>query len=176
MSNVDPMRVEAATVEDSRAIAELHVASWQSAYTGIVSEGYLAALSVEQREASWKKQLLEGLPQILVAREGSLLVGFIAFGACRDAQAPSSYGEIWALYVSPSHWSAGVGRTLWLAALASLLERGFTVVTLWVLALNERATRFYAAAGFAVEPGSEKLFTLGGQELAEVRLIYKDGI
>ncbi len=170
------MRVEAAAFEDSRAIAELHVASWQAAYTGIVSTSYLATLSVEQREASWKRQLLEGSPQILVAREGSSLLGFVALGACRDAQAPSSYGEIWALYVLPSHWSAGVGRTLWLAALASLRERGFTVVTLWVLALNERAIKFYQAAGFAVEPGSEKLFTLGSQELAEIRLIYKDGV
>ena len=170
------MRVEAATLEDSRAIAELHVASWQAAYTGIVATSYLATLSVEQREHSWKKQLLEGSPQILVAREGSSLVGFVAFGGCRETQAPSSYGEIWALYVLPSQWSAGVGRILWLAALTSLLEQGFTVVTLWVLALNERATRFYKAAGFEVEAGSEKLFTLGSQELAEVRLIYKDGV
>lgn len=95
------MRVEAAAFEDSRAIAEVHVASWQAAYTGIVSASYLASISVEQREASWKKRLLEGLPQILVAREGSSLVGFVAFDACRDAQAPSSYGEIWALYVLP---------------------------------------------------------------------------
>ena len=170
------MRVEAATSEDSLAIAELHVASWRAAYAGIVSASYLAALSVEQREASWKKQLLEGSPQILVAREGRSLVGFASFGACRDAQAPASFGEVWALYVSPSHWSAGVGRTLWLAALTSLVDRGFTVVTLWVLALNERAMRFYETAGFAVERGSEKLFTLGSQELAEVRLIYKDGV
>jgi ribosomal protein S18 acetylase RimI-like enzyme len=170
------MRVEAATSEDSRAIAEVHVASWQAAYTGIVSASYLAALSVEQRDVSWRKQLLEGSPQILVAREGSRLVGFVAFGACREPQAPSSHGEIWALYVLPSHWSAGVGRTLWLAALAALLERGFTVITLWVLALNERAIKFYKSAGFAVDLGSEKLFTLGSQELAEIRLMYKDGV
>jgi hypothetical protein len=30
------MRIEAATFEDIRAIAEVHVASWQSAYAGIM--------------------------------------------------------------------------------------------------------------------------------------------
>ena len=152
------MRVKAATPDDARSMAEVHVASWRAAYAGIVTAGYLAGLSVEQREVSWKRQLLEGVPQVLIARDGPGVIGFIAFGACRDKEAPSSFAEIWAVYVLPSHWSLGVGRALWLAARESLLDQGFAAVTLWVLALNARGIRFYSAAGFAVDPGSEKLF------------------
>jgi ribosomal protein S18 acetylase RimI-like enzyme len=170
------MRSEAANPQDSRAIAEVHVASWQAAYASIVSAGYLASLSVEQREASWKKQLLEGSPQVLVAREGTRVVGFVAFGPCRDPEAPSHWGEIWALYVLPSHWSSGVGRALWLAALAFLHAKDLSTITLWVLTLNLRGTKFYTAAGFVAELGSEKKVRLGEQELAEVRLIYQDGV
>jgi ribosomal protein S18 acetylase RimI-like enzyme len=168
------MLVEAANPEDSRAIAEVHVASWHAAYASIVSADYLATLSVEHREASWKKQLLGGSPAVLVARDATRVVGFLAFGPCRDPEAPSHWGEIWALYVLPSHWSSGVGRALWLAALASLCSKGLNTITVWVMALNVRGIKFYIAAGFVAEPDSEKVFSLGDQELGEVRLIYQD--
>src|SRR5664280_2307693 len=107
------MRVEAATIEDSRAIAEVHVASWQSSYAGILSAEYLASLSVEKREASWRKGFQEGSPEVLVARSEIGVVGFVAFGACRDQGASLGCGEIWAIYLLPSSWSAGIGRELW---------------------------------------------------------------
>ena len=75
--------IELARQGDSRAIAEVHVASWRAAYVDIVSSEYLASLSVEQRQASWQQQLAEGEPEVLVAREGSSVPGFVAFGRCR---------------------------------------------------------------------------------------------
>ena len=45
------MHVAAATLEDVRAIAEVHVASWRVAYAGIVSASYLAGLSIDQRKS-----------------------------------------------------------------------------------------------------------------------------
>lgn len=163
--------IELASVADAHAIAEIHVASWRAGYAGIVSAEYLAALSVEQRAASWRQQLAESSPQVIVARDGPVVAGFIATGACRDADAQASWGEIWALYVLPTHWSVGAGRSLWLAAKAAFAAQGMHTVTLWVLALNARAIRFYSSAGFSQEPGSKKLFKLGEQELAEVRLV-----
>jgi ribosomal protein S18 acetylase RimI-like enzyme len=172
----DRVRVEAAAVEDSRAIAQVQVISWQVAYEGIVSSSYLASLSTEQREVSWGEALLEGSPKVLVARVDGRIVGFIAFGACRDQGALPNWGEVWALYVLPSHWSAGVGRALWLGALESQRAQGLNPVTLWVLTRNERGIRFYEAAGFKVEPGSKKVFSMGGSALEEYRLIHEDGV
>ena len=45
------MQIATATSEDCRAIAEVHVESWQRAYKGILPEQYLASLSVAEREA-----------------------------------------------------------------------------------------------------------------------------
>jgi ribosomal protein S18 acetylase RimI-like enzyme len=45
-------------------------------------------------------------------------------------------------------------------------------VSLWVLERNTRAIRFYTAAGFAIEAGSEKEFELGGLLVREVRMIH----
>ena len=51
------MEVLAATSEDCRAVAEVHVESWQHAYRGILPEQYLASLSVAEREAMWRRMV-----------------------------------------------------------------------------------------------------------------------
>jgi enamine deaminase RidA (YjgF/YER057c/UK114 family)/ribosomal protein S18 acetylase RimI-like enzyme len=168
------MQIEAATERDARSIAEVHVASWQAAYPGIVPAAHLASLSIDDREASWRAALAGGEPEVLVARVDGRVAGFIACGRCRDDQAPAEFGEVWALYVAAPQWSSGVGRALWLAGLQRLRARSFSVVTLWVLARNDRGRRFYEAAGFRVDPGSSKMFSLGGAELEELRLVHRD--
>jgi ribosomal protein S18 acetylase RimI-like enzyme len=170
------VHVEVATAADSRAIAEVHVGSWQQAYQGIVPGEHLSGLSVATRDAWWQEALRAGSPQVLVARCDERVVGFVAYGACRDDDAPPARGEIWALYVLSSHWSAGVGRALWLAALEHLRRQGYASVSLWVLSQNRRGIRFYTTAGFKADPASEKEFTLGGASLREVRLVFQDAV
>lgn len=154
---------------DCRAIAEVHVGSWRQAYKHILPADYLASLSVDQREALWRNSLRQGSPQLLVARHAAGIAGFVAFGPSRDQDAVPQCAEIWALYLAPDFWSQGAGRRLWLAARERLVEQGFTTVTLWVIAGNERAIRFYRAAGFQEEPGSIKDFQRAGVRLLEVR-------
>ena len=62
--------VRDATVDDAHAIAEVHVASWRWAYRGQVPEAILDALSVEDREAMWRRSLSEGKAR--AARNGNL--------------------------------------------------------------------------------------------------------
>jgi GNAT superfamily N-acetyltransferase len=169
------MRVEPAEFEDCHAIAEVHVASWQQAYVGIVPNEYLAGLSVSAREASWQEAIRAGTPGVLVARHQSNVVGFVAYGPSRDQDALANCNEVWALYVLSSSWSAGVGRALWLAALERFRLQGISnIVTLWVLSANMRGRRFYTAAGFVPELASEKEFSLGGASLREIRLVFRD--
>jgi hypothetical protein len=59
------MRLESATAEECRAIAELHVESWQHAYKGFLTEAYLASLSVAEGEAMWRR-MVEREPSHLV--------------------------------------------------------------------------------------------------------------
>ena len=138
---------------------------------GIVPAAYLASLSVEHREPSWRQVLDEGRSELLVARVEESIVGFVSFGPSRDMDAPPKRGEIWAIYVSPSEWSQGTGSKLWFAARDRLLELGYETVSLWVIVGNERAIRFYIANGFVVEPSSEKEFELGGKVLRENRYV-----
>ena len=157
MSNVDPMRVEVAVLEDCAAIAEVHVASWQQAYVGVVPSEHLAGLSVAAREASWREAVRVGTPNVFVARCERKIIGFVAYGPSRDRDAAPNCGEVWALYVLSCCWSAGVGQALWLAALEQLRVQGLAnVITLWVLSANARGRRFYTAAGFTPELASKK--------------------
>lgn len=163
------MPTRAATSTDAEAIGQVHVASWQHAYRHILPAEFLAGLSVKKRQAMWAEAIATGRPHVMVAEADGRVVGFSAFGPCRDADASDAAFEIWAIYLAPSHWSQGLGRELWLASREALLERGARSVSLWVIANNERAIRFYNAAGFEAESSSLKTFELGGARIEEIR-------
>lgn len=168
MANVN---IAAATLTDCRAIAQIHVDAWRAAYVGMVPSDYLAALSVDQGETSWRAAVERGTPRVLVARTAGDVVGWVAYGRCRDNGAGLDVGEIWAIYVAPTAWSNGVGHALWGVAERDLQQRGYRSVTLWVIRDNARAIRFYERSGFAVEDDSAKEFELGGAKITEVRLV-----
>jgi L-amino acid N-acyltransferase YncA len=163
------MNIRRALLSDARAVAEVHVQTWQSAYRGIVPDSFLDALSVDSREAAWHEWISRGSPELWVAEAQSVITGWVAFGPSRDGDAALTVGEVEAIYVTPSHWSTGTGRELWKAARARLMERKFTSATLWVLEENQRATRFYRAAGFEPNLASRKDIMIGGKQLWEIR-------
>src|SRR5262245_17817471 len=125
------MEVQVATSEDCRAIAEVHVESWQHAYRSILPEQYLASLSVAEREAMWRRTVERQSSHLLVARSAGQVVGFVAFGASRDDGAPNDRAEIWAIYVKAAFWSTGAGRMLWLEAQQRIVAEGYKSVSLW---------------------------------------------
>lgn len=165
------MQIFSATVEDARRIAEIHVATWQAAYVGIVPADFLAGLSVDQREVYWRQEIPLGKQQVALAKLGDAVLGWVSYGPSRDVDALPAAAEIWAIYVAPEHWSTGVGRQLWVHARAQLVQQGFESVSLWVLANNRRAIGFYDKAGFVPDIASTKQFTLGSATLTEVRYI-----
>ncbi len=46
-----------ARLEDAFAIARVHVDTWRTTYRGIVPDDYLASLSYQKRESSWRQML-----------------------------------------------------------------------------------------------------------------------
>jgi L-amino acid N-acyltransferase YncA len=165
------MQIRRATIEDVAAVARIHVATWQAAYRDLLPAGYLNELSVERREVLWRQSIDNGIPELWVAVEASEVVGWVAFGAARDADAAPQTGEVWAIYVAPAHWSTGAGRLLWLQARQRLIGLGFTSACLWTFTLNRRAIRFYVAAGFAADRGATKSVIVGGRSMVEVRYL-----
>jgi ribosomal protein S18 acetylase RimI-like enzyme len=163
------MQLSSAAPADACDIAKIHVRTWQAAYKGIVPARYLEKLSIGPREAMWSEAIFRGTPAVVVAKQQQVIVGFVAFGPCRDEGASTDQGEIWAIYVEPLHWSQGVGRQLWLGARERLSFHGYRTVSLWVLAHNARAINFYLAAGFRRESHISKEWTVAGTSLEEIR-------
>ncbi len=163
--------VRPATTRDAKAIADIHVATWQAAYKDLMPADYLKSMTVEKRLAYWREAIEFSEPQLLVATEADKVVGFVGFDRSRDAGTKSSVGEIWALYVLEAHWGKGAGIALWDGAREGLKEEGCTQVTLWVLLGNERALQFCEhAAGFKREMPSLKTVAFGSTRLEEIRL------
>jgi GNAT superfamily N-acetyltransferase len=94
------------------------------------------------------------------------VVGVSAFGADRDLPSDANRGELWVLYVAPSHWGHGYGYALLRDAEEALATTGRRDLTLWVLEGNDRARRFYERAGWR---GDDGMKPFGDSGLYEVR-------
>ena len=168
------MNVRVANVADAAGIAAVHVASWRQAYSGLIPQHYLDSLSVQDRTQGWERILSQPpLPGVatLVAELGRGIIGFASIGPSRDDDAEPGTQELWGIYLHPDHWGAGHGHTLHAQAVAGLRATGSTVTaeaTLWVLAGNKRARRFYEQHAWSVD-GAEKTDWRGDVRLDEVR-------
>ncbi|TDE95773.1 GNAT family N-acetyltransferase [Occultella glacieicola] len=169
-----PPSVRPATAADVPGIAEVHVRAWQRAYAGIVPAAYLDSLDpgvrAEQLARRFGPDAVAGTVPTLVATgaEGTVL-GFVNAGPYRDDDVPADgpgWGEIYAIYVHPGHWTRGAGRALFDAALGTLdADR---TVALWVLEANSNARRFYERMGLRPD-GATNVFEIAGAAIPEIR-------
>lgn len=158
-----------ARADDADAIGRIQVETWRAAYTGLMPEEAVAGFDVESRQRMWR----EGLGRrprpgsaTFVVEDGGEVVGFASVGASRDEDAERE-GELYAIYLHPSRWGDGIGRALLQRAEESMRSSGFRRALLWVLAGNERAERFYRAAGW--EEDGEKVEDFQGATVTERR-------
>jgi len=117
--HTEAMPIRRATVDDVRAIAEVHVASWRAAYRGQLPDDVLAGLSVERRADMWRGiARAHPLGHVLLVLEGvaggggaedddgstrsSRVRGFAHLCPARDDGAGPGTGEVSAFYLTPS--------------------------------------------------------------------------
>ena len=156
-----------ATSGDANAIGRVQVETWTIAYADLLPRETIEAFDVSARQEMWR----EGLGRAprpgsatFVALVEEEVVGFATVGA---SYSEDGTGELYAIYVDPSSWGHGAGRALIERAEASLRESGFPSALLWVLEGNERAERFYRAAGW--EHDGEKEDDFHGATVTELR-------
>jgi ribosomal protein S18 acetylase RimI-like enzyme len=160
--------VRLAAAEDVQAIARIHVASWSAGYSAFLPAEVIRAHDIVSRAAMWKDLLDLRRWPMLVAEDGSNVVGFCHIMESRDADCDGSTGEITALYVAPAAWRRGHGRRLCTAAERELALRGLHAVTLWVFEKNEGGKGFYEACGFRRDC-AQKLHHASGELAARYR-------
>lgn len=159
------VRVRVAGADDAAAIEQVRFRSWQQAYRDLIPPCAFAEFDVARGTFRLAQRMTAGSVLAHVAEADSKIVGFASYGRCRDEDLPAA-GEIYAIYVEPEHWSAGVGRALMSAALGTLPYRP---VALWVLRENRRARRFYGLAGWYPDGTEKQADLVGGITAPEVR-------
>jgi GNAT superfamily N-acetyltransferase len=161
--------VREARREDARAVASVHVTSWQSAYRGHLPDAHLDGLSVDDRTATWEA-FIGGRPgdRLAVAELDGEVVGFASAGPSADPEADPATGEVYTLYLHPDRWGTGAGRALLEYTLVLLVADGFGYVTLWVLGTNQQARRFYLRQGWTQVEGV-RTQEFGGQVVTDYR-------
>jgi L-amino acid N-acyltransferase YncA len=168
---VSAVAIRRAAPADARAIAAVHVSSWQVAYRGMVPDAVLDGLSVDRGELGWRGRLgrpADGGSFTLVAERDGAVAGFCSVAApSRDDDAGERTAEVAAIYVEPAQWWTGAGGALLREALDALRADGWREVTLWVLEDNARGRAFYERLGFAADGATQDLVQL---DACEVRL------
>lgn len=132
--------IRRATPDDAAAIAALHVASWRSAYRGVLADAYLDGPIEAERTAHWQRTLAG-----LSAGDAVLLapgIGFAAAYARSDGDALLDN-----LHVAPALRGQGLGLGLLHAVAATLQGAGAHAMHLWVFDANTGARRFYERHG-----------------------------
>ncbi|WP_448316505.1 N-acetyltransferase family protein [Streptomyces sp. CO7] len=152
------------TADDCARVAEVRIAGWRHAYTGLMPQAYLDRMDPVSA-AEHHRTLLEGAgPGVvnLVAERDGQVAGWACLGPNRD---PEPGWELYTLYVDPAHHRAGLGTALLRACLPA---QGDTY--LWVVRDNASARAFYERHGFAPD-GVEEPYTVDGVDVPEVRYV-----
>lgn len=159
--------IRRAVPDDAGEIAQVHVASWQTTYTGIVDQANIDGLSVADRTAAWTRRLTitdASAPDILVAvTHDNRVVGFLAGGIIREPL-PAFDAELNAIYLLKPFQKGGLGQRLVREWAALAVARGFHAAVVRVLAHNP-ACAFYERLGASLLHETE--LAIGGQRYPE---------
>lgn len=146
------MQTRLATDTDRSDIIALHVASWKSAYRGLLPDSFIDGAMADELAAYWQAPRPGSAFQILALDETGARLGFVAV-----TEEDGPYIE--ALHADPARRGKGIGRRLMQAAGAALAARGEEGVHLSVLVENTSALAFYRSLGGEVSaPYEDALF------------------
>lgn len=139
----------------------------------MIPEAYLAAMSVDDSEAMWRRVLTAGpsTASIFVAEDSANVVGF----ACGNLLREPKHGldaELTAIYLQRPFQRSGTGRRLVAAVLDAQRGHGATGLLTWVIAGNRGARAFYEHLG--AELLIEQPFQWDGIDLVEAGYGWRD--
>lgn len=150
--------------EEINGKAYVHYKSWHETYTNLVDSTYMNSVTLEKcvkMAHKWREN-------ILIAKDGEKVIGFVGYGSSRDAALPD-LGEVYALYVLEEYHGLKVGYALMNAALQKLTD--YKKIAVWVLKDNHKAIRFYERYGFRPDGTSREIML--GTPNVELRMIYE---
>jgi GNAT superfamily N-acetyltransferase len=158
--------VRPARVEDAKAMARIHVQSWQETYRGLIADEILDRPGfTERRERFWAAALGDeryAANRVAVAERGGEPVGIAMAGPAEDPDAHWPV-QLFVLYVLAADHGTGAGHGL----LAAVIRGDHAA--LWVADPNPRAQAFYRKHGFWADGARKHDCDLNLDEIRMVR-------
>jgi len=138
--------VRIATPDDADAIERIRTDTWRATYRGLIPDAVLDRLGYDGSVRRRSMTALTPERFALVAEHDGAVVGFCVGGPSRVADADHP-GEIYAIYVLPSHQAHGHGSALLRAGAGECASRGWRGMLVWVLRENWPSRTFYERMG-----------------------------
>lgn len=164
--------IRKAKIEDSNNIAKLIIKGWQTAYKGLINQGFLDSMKEDEMSKGWKKSIFSQNESnnIYVYEKENKILGVIRFGKVADQNDINHNAEIHVLYVEPKLKRNGIGSKLFDYAKNYFIEHNMKKLIIWCLKGNEPSIEFYKKMGGKIV--SEREAKVHNIELEEVGLEY----
>lgn len=169
---VDALEIRPAVLDDAAEVAAVHIRSFAAAYAHLPRTRRAAEAGLAGRVAWWRSRLQQPADRTVVAYEGDRLKGFVVAGPSPDPDADEATSHVFSIHVDPGSTGQGIGRRLMQAAVGALADGEYSTATLWVVASNDRARRFYERLGWSLDGASRReRLAVGDEDGDEVDVV-----
>ena len=148
--------IRLAKPEDALEMAEVHMRSWEVAYKGIISEEFIQEKN-STRQALFKRIITNDNKTNFVLQYNNKTVGIMTVDCPRDDDVSDDCYELKGIYLHPDYYRMGIGTKSVEFAFDLALGLGKHQMTVWVLADNINAIKFYEKCGFIADGKSKTL-------------------
>lgn len=163
--------VRAARAGDGEGLARVQVASWRSAFGGLVPDAVIAELGSDEALGQFAERWRDAISapptsrhrvHVAVEKPGDPeILGFAASGPATDEDLwPGTDGELYELHVTPGVAADGHDQRLLHAVADTFAEDGFSTAYTWALAGDSARIGFLEEAGWAPD-GSRSNLDMG---------------
>jgi ribosomal protein S18 acetylase RimI-like enzyme len=140
------INIRSANASDLSALVAIFRDCWNISYANLLPEDVRSAMTVDAATELWKGAV-ESHPDrttLVIEVEGEV-AGMARIG--KDPEEPTR-GHLLSLYISPRFAGKGLGKSLLTSALDSLVNDGFSELSLWVFKDNVTAKSLYEKLNF----------------------------
>lgn len=159
--------VRQADLPDANRIAELHVITWQEAYSDLLPEDFFSDGHTRERQEMWNRILSSPRDEwtVRIAERDGRAVGFAMTGPSygTEGQDLPRGRQLYCIYVLQEAHGTGTGQALLDDAL------GGGPAMLWVAKDNPRAIAFYRRNGFEFDGTEQK--DPGAPKITDARMV-----
>jgi ribosomal protein S18 acetylase RimI-like enzyme len=152
---------------DAPGLSAVFRETWGQTYLGIIPHLHLDSM-IRRRTPDWWTTTIKSGSGVLVLEVLGDVVGYATLGAARVRGIYE--GEIYELYVKPTHQGVGFGERLFEACRHHLDTRQLCGLIVWALADNTAAGDFYWQRGG--RPVGQSYERFGGRKLKKIAFAW----